>query len=205
MCLPVFDPNKRANISYYPDLHNFTLHERPNRSIPVEKFLNLFRGFLKNEVLDQLAHDLTNYRLEFYTTREDWIEAYTHTEVESCMSNTDVVGCYAHPENKLALAALFAPDGVTMVARTIVNTEEKWYVRLFGDRLLVDKLQEQGYRKLNDPPRRFKMYAVVDNPDRPDLARTPYFDFAMVGREVVPDTYNRSLNTMEIIINPGIH
>jgi hypothetical protein len=203
VCLPQFDPGKRQNIRYYPDLHNWAMYDLPNRSLPIPKFLDLFRNYVKQEILDQISHDLTNYRLEFYTTADDWEATYAHEEVDSCMTGTSMVRCYAHPQNKLALAALFAPGGNELIARTIVNTDEKWYVRLFGDPLLVEKLRELGYNKLSGPPRAFRMYGWVGNHYTKNEYSVPYFDFPNQGVEVLHDTHNPDTGYIELIINPG--
>jgi hypothetical protein len=97
-----------------------------------------------------------------------------------------------------------------VVARTIVNTEEKWYVRLFGDALLVTKLNELGYKKLGRVPSEFRMYGWVGtgianyHPDHYDV-QLPYFDFRCSGTRVLPETYNRDTGFVEMIINEGVH
>lgn len=204
--LAEFDPCKRQNIRYYPDLHNFQLFELPNRSLPVAKFLALFRQFVDAETLDKLEHDLTNFRLEFHTTKEQWIDAYAQESVDSCMTGTDIVGCYVHSQNKLALAALYAPGTNTLVARTIVNTEDKWYVRLFGDSLLLgDKLRELGYNKLSGPPYAFRMYGWAGYTYLRGEYQTPYFDFSCSRVEILHDTHNPDTGLVELIINPDNH
>jgi hypothetical protein len=196
------DPHRRSNICYYADIKNFTLFEAPNRSLPIEKFLNLFRGMFDQEILDKLVHDLTNYRLEFYTQPEDWIRVYSDETVHSCMSGHSEVRCYAHPQNHLALATLYAPGTNTVIARTIVNTVDKWYIRLFGDPLLVEKLQAMGYRRLNDVPNQFRMYAQItgDRYDRQAL-QFPYFDFNCGSVDILHETANMETRLVEIIIN----
>lgn len=203
VCLPQFDKGKRQNIRYYPDLHNWAMYDEPNRSLPIPKFLDLFRNFVAQPVLDQLSHDLTNYRLEFYTRPDDWEEIYSHEEIDSCMTGRSIVRCYAHPQNKLAVAALFAPGGNTLIARTIVNTDEKWYIRLFGDPLLVEKLNELGYTKLNRAPRAFRMYGWVGSRYIRGEYEVPYFDFPNQGVEILHDTHNPTTGYIELIINPG--
>ena len=204
-CLAEFDPVRRSNIRYYPDLHNFQMYDVPNRSLPVPKFLAMFHQMLDKDELLKLEHDLTNFRLFFGTTPEDWVNIYADLNVQSCMKGSKTVRCYAHPMNKLAIAALYAPGSNTVVARTIVNTDEKWYVRLFGDVLLVEKLKELGYHKLDRTPREFRMYAetMPDWPDNEDIT-CPYFDFNCSGHRVLHDTYNPETGLVDIIINPGI-
>jgi hypothetical protein len=205
-CLAEFDPNKRTNIRYYPDLHNFRLFDTPNRSLPVDKFLNLFQRFIDPIIIQQLQHELTAYRVEFLTRPEDWIAAYQDTSggVESCMTNSILVRCYCHPQNKLALAVLYAPGGNSIVARTIVNTDDKWYIRLFGDPLLVTKLNELGYYKLTRAPAEFRMYGEVGTRYLRDNVRFPYFDFSVLGNQPIPDTHNPDTGLVETIINQGI-
>lgn len=205
--LAEFDPCRRQNIRYYPDLHNFKLFDVPNRSLPVDKFLGTFRQFIDQTKADQLLHDLTAYRLEFLTTPEGWTNAYADDSggVKSCMTNSPLARCYVHPQNKLALAVLYAPGGNSLVARTIVNTDEKWYVRLFGDELLVKKLNELGYRRLNTAPGEFRMYGEVGPHYTPGATpRVPYFDFSCHRNETVPDTHDPTTGLIEIIINRGI-
>lgn len=204
--LAEFDPNRRQNIRYYPDLHNFKIFDEPNRSLPVPKFLGTFRQFIDQTQVEQLEHDLTAYRLEFLTTTNGWVDAYADASggVKSCMTGSMLVQCYCHPGNKLALAVLYAPGGNTLVARTIVNTDEKWYVRLFGDELLVKLLNEKGYRKLNHTPAEFRMYGHAGRRYTPGSVQTPYFDFSCLGNRAIPDTHNPDTGLVEIIINEGI-
>lgn len=196
------DPHKRSCIAYYPDIKNFMLYESPNRSVPIDKFLNMFRGMIDQEVLDKLIHDLTNFRLAFYTEPEDWMKVYADDTVHSCMSGHSEVRGYCHPENNLALAVLYAPGSNTVVARTIVNTEAKWYVRLFGDPLLVEKLNALGYRRLDTTPNTFRMYAQISGSvyDRHNL-QFPYFDFNCGRVEILDDTRNMETRLVEIVIN----
>ncbi len=202
--LPEFDPGKRSNICYYPDLHNYRLHECPNRSLPIPKFLALFRPYIDSSILDKLEVDLTNYRLEFYTDPDKWTEVYAHEEVDSCMTGTDIVRCYAHPQNKLAIAALYAPGGNRLVARSIVNVDEKWWVRLFGDStLLAEKLMEKGYGRLSGVPKAFRMYGWAGYRYVRNEVQYPYFDFSLQNVEILHDTHNPDTGLIEVIINPG--
>lgn len=196
------DPNKRTNMAFYPDLKNFILYQKPNRSIPIEKFLGMFRTMYDTKVLDKLQEDLTNFRLEFYTKPEDWVRVYSDDTVHSCMSGSSVVRAYCHPDNHLALAVLYAPGSNTVIARTIVNTELKWYVRLFGDPLLVSKLNELGYHRLQGYPPMFRMYAEIPG-DRYDenILTFPYFDFSTSKIDVLHNTQNMETRLVEIVIN----
>lgn len=217
LCRP--DPNKRQNIQYFPDLRTFLSHDEPNRSLPVGKFLDLFRGLVPQEELDEINRSMTDFRLLISKEKDHWMEVYADENCHSCMSPSGeraqgqpLPACYAHPENNLAIAALYPPGSNQVIARTIVNTEEKWYVRLFGDRLLVEKLQELGYHKMHKPAREFKMYAYSEDGDCPQEDadfKMPYFDF--VGHDsgrlryrLVPNTYNRETGFAEAIVNPGV-
>jgi hypothetical protein len=203
-CLAQFDPGRRTNIRYFPDLHNFQIYDLPNRSLPIEKFLTTFKPFIGAEKVVELQAALTDYRLVFHTAPDDWVAAYANSSVvSSCQANTTEVKYYAHPQNKLALAALYAPSSSTLIARTIVNLEEKWWVRLFGDKLLLDKLQEMGYRK-GDRPREFRMYAYTGREYNPTMLVTPYFDFSCTGRRPLPETHDPGTGLVEIIVNEGI-
>lgn len=203
-CLAQFDPGKRTNIRYFPDLHNFQIYEQPNRSLPIEKFLNTFQPFIGAEKVAELQAALTDYRLVFHQTADEWIEAYANSSVvSSCQANTTEVKCYAHPQNKLALAALYAPGGNTLIARTIVNVEEKWWVRLFGDTLLLDKLQAMGYRK-GERPREFRMYAIAGRTFDANMLTTPYFDFPCTNRRALPETHDPYTGLVDIIVNEGV-
>ena len=204
--LAEFDPGRRQNIRYYPDLHNFRLYDTPNRSLPVNKFLATFRQFIDPAEIDKLEHDLTAYRLEFITTPDGWVNAYADESggVKSCMTGSVLARCYCHPQNKLALAVLYAPGSDAIVARTIVNTDEKWYVRLFGDELLVNKLNELDYYRLNKAPGEFRMYGNVGRRYTPGSVAMPYFDFSCLSNEAQPDTHNPDTGLVEVIINRGI-
>lgn len=204
-CLAEFDPNKRSNIRYFPDLHNFMIYDNPNRSLPIEKFLNTFQPFIGSEKVAELQESLTNYRLEFHKTADAWEAAYSSTgsDVDSCMTNDPRVRLYAHPQNKLACAALYAPGTNLLIARAVVNTDDKWWVRLFGDRLLLDKLQALGYSKVTRP-REFRMYASAGATFNPDFIQTPYFDFSCVGFRALPETHDPTTGLVEVIINEGI-
>lgn len=200
--LAEFDPGKRGNIRYYPDLHNFQIYDIPNRSLPIAKFLGLFRNYLDARVLDALEQELTNFKLKFHTTVDEWLQVYSDEAIDSCMTGCDIVKCYVHPQNKLALAALYAPGG-GLISRSIVNTDEKWYIRLFGDPLLGDKLREQGYNKLSGPPYAFRMYGFAGSTLVPNEVQVPYFDFPCQNRQVLADTFNPQTGLVELIINPG--
>lgn len=204
--LAEFDPNRRQNIRYYPDLHNFKIFDEPNRSLPVPKFLGTFRQFIDQSTVEKLEHDLIAYRLEFLTTPSAWVDAYADQTggVKSCMTGSMLAQCYCHPQNKLALAVLYAPGGNSLVARTIVNTDEKWYVRLFGDELLVKLLNEQGYYKLNRTPAEFRMYGHAGRRFTAGSVQTPYFDFSCLANRALPETHNPDTGLVEIIINEGI-
>jgi hypothetical protein len=204
--LAEFDPNRRQNIRYYPDLHNFILFGEPNRSLPVSKFLGTFRHYIDPTHIEKLEHDLTAYRLEFLTTTNGWVDAYADISggVKSCMTGSILAQCYVHPQNKLALAVLYAPGGNAIVARTIVNTNEKWYVRLFGDELLVKLLHEKGYYKLNHTPAEFRMYGHTGRRFTSDRIQTPYFDFSCLSNQAIPETHNPNTGLVELIINQGI-
>lgn len=203
-CLAQFDPGKRSNIRFFPDLHNFQIYDNPNRSLPIEKFLATFAPFLGAPKCAELMQQLTDYRLVFHTTPDEWVQAYANSSVvSSCQANTTEVKCYVHPANKLALAALYAPGGDTLIARTIVNVEEKWWVRLFGDSLLLDKLQAQGYHK-GERPHEFRMYAIAGRTFNPNLLTTPYFDFSCKTRRPLPETHDPETGLVEIIINEGL-
>lgn len=200
--LAQFDSGKRGNIAYYPDLHNFDIYDLPNRSLPIPKFLAMFRSYMDPTELDALEKALTNFRLEFYTTVEKWVEVYANEAIDSCMTGCDIIKCYVHPQNKLALAALYAPGGA-LISRSIVNTDEKWYVRLFGDPLLGDKLREQGYNRLCRAPYAFRMYGYAGPILVPTEVQTPYFDFPLQTQQVLADTFNPQTGLVELIINPG--
>jgi hypothetical protein len=201
--LAEFDPNKRSNIRYYPDLHNFELYSTPNRSLPIPKFLALFRQYIDTSILDTLEAELSHFRLLFHTTPEAWLDAYADDGVDSCMTGCDIVCCYCHPQNKLALAALYAPGGNQLIARSIVNVDEKWWIRLFGDTLLLaEKLQEQGYTRLSRPPYAFRMYGYVGRNYIRNEVSYPYFDFQCQRVEVLHDTHNPDTGLIEVIINP---
>jgi len=194
-------PQNRQNIVYYPDLRNFQIVLDPNRSLPIRKFLDMFRGMVEDDVLEAAHYALTNYRLEFYKTVDQWLEVYGDENVHTCMSGTDAVRCYVHPENKLALAVLYAPGGSRVIARTIVNTEDNWYVRLFGDVMLVTKLQELGYNKLSSPPSEFKMYGFCPHHYTNDRVVFPYFDFPYNNIVHFPDTYNPETQLFEVTVS----
>ena len=202
--LAQFDPGKRTNIRFYPDLHNFSIYENPNRSLPIEKFIATFAPFLGAPKCTELMTALTDYRLVFHQTAEEWIEAYANcSAVTSCQSNSDEVKCYAHPDNKLRLAALYAPGGNVLIARAIINIEEKWWVRLFGDGLLLEKLMAQGYKKV-DRPHEFRMYAIAGRNFDPNLLTTPFFDFRCTSRRPLPATHDPATGLVDIIINEGL-
>lgn len=202
--LAEFDPGKRTNIRFFPDLHNFTIFENPNRTLPIDKFLATFEQFIGADKVAELKVALTDYRLVFHKTMDEWIAAYANASaVTSCQTNSTEVRCYAHPDNKLALAALYAPGGNTLIARAIVNVEEKWWVRLFGDHLLLDKLQAQGYSKVTRP-HEFRMYAVAGRTFDANLLTTPFFDFSCRSRRALPETHNPETGLVDIIVNEGL-
>jgi hypothetical protein len=186
---------------YYPDIRNFQIVGEPNRSLPIGKFLDLFRGMIDKEILDSTLHTLTNYRVEIYTTPEKWLEVYADETVHTCMSGVNTITCYIHPENHLAVAALYAPGGTRVIGRTIVNTEEKWYVRLFGDSMLVNKLNEMGYHRLSSPPTMFKMYGYSPRYYHRETVAFPYFDFPYNSVVHHPETYNPETQLFEATVS----
>jgi len=198
-------PKDRGTVEYYPDIKNFQIVLDPNRKLPVDKFLNLFKGMIDQEVLDRALHDMTNYRLEIYTTLDKWVEVYNDDNVRSCMSgptNAHLISCYVHPENNLAIAALYAPGGSRVIARSIVNTEEKWYIRNFGDALLVKKLNELGYNKIGRMRGPIKMYGFSSTREHYEgqVWAYPFFDFPDNGRTHTPDSYNPLTQKFEVTI-----
>lgn len=205
--LATMDPHKRKNIRYWPDLRSFFLYEDANRSLPVDKFFALFNNFLPKAELDAAITALSKFRLEFYTQPEQWVSVYADGHVKSCMTGSDLARCYVHPQNKLALATLYPPGGSEVIARSIVNVDEKWYVRLFGDTtLLAELLQEQGYTKLNRAPYAFRMYAFSGFGPRPhDEIQYPYFDFSVPRVQILSETHNPATGFVEVIINPDNH
>ena len=197
--LASIDTTRRTHILYYPDFKNFTLYDAPNRRLPIAKFLAMFQPYYSPNVLTQLEHNLTAFQLKFYTSVEDWLAVYSDETIHTCMSGRDDVKCYVHPQNKLALAALYAPGGTSLVARTIVNTDEKWWVRIFGDgALMADKLIELGYYRRDKPPAPFRMYAIRSNEGSWIY---PYFDFRCTAVDILHETYNEETNMAEIIVN----
>lgn len=201
--LATADPHKRKNIRYWPDLRSFFLYDEPNRSLPADKFFAMFTNFVPKNELDAAIEAMSKFRLEFYTNQEQWAEVYSDDNVESCMTNSDLVRCYAHPQNKLALATLYPPGGFDVIARTIVNTDEKWYVRLFGDTtLMAELLRDAGYHKLAHVPHAFRMYGFSGFSPTIDEVRYPYFDFPVSRVQILPDTHNPTTGHVEVIINP---
>lgn len=197
------DPHKRKNIRYWPDLRSFFMYDEPNRSLPTDKFFALFTPFIEKEVLDEAIAAMSKFRLEFYTTQDQWAMVYADDNVESCMTNSDLVRCYVHPQNKLALATLYPPGGADVIARTIVNTDEKWYVRLFGDTtLMAELLRDAGYHKLSHVPHAFRMFGFSGFGPTIDEVRYPYFDFPVSRVQILPDTHNPQTGHVEVIINP---
>lgn len=201
------DPHKRKNIQYWPDLRSFFMHEDPNRSLPVEKFFALFQNYIPKEQLDAAIEAMSKFRLEFYTTADQWLSVYADNNVESCMTGTDLVRCYVHPQNKLALATLYPPGGSSVIARSIVNVDEKWYVRLFGDTtLMAEMLREQGYDRLRGAPSTFRMFGWSGfGASMNSEIRYPYFDFPLQRVQVLPETHNPVTGLVEVIINPDNH
>lgn len=82
--------------------------------------------------------------LKFATTAEEWITAYASARgFSSCMEGEECVRVYAYPDNGLALAYMEF-EGET-IARCIVNTERKLYVRVYGDCRIKYALEALGY------------------------------------------------------------
>jgi len=94
-------------------------------------------------------------QVHFAKSEDDFARVYASARgFSSCMAGEwdgdeecNPVRFYAHPENDLALAYLThnnKPGGET-VARSIVNTANKCYVRIYGDARLSDLLTGLGY------------------------------------------------------------
>jgi hypothetical protein len=197
-------PKDRQTVLYYPDFKNFQVMIEPNRSLPVKKFFDLFNGLMPEKELKDAYDALTNYRLEFGTTAEDFVRVYSHETVHSCESSHDRVRMWAHPNNHLAIAALYPPGGTTLIARTIVNMEEKWYVKLYGDPMLVTMLQELGYRKFDKLRNPFKMFAFSTLITRYDgnYVELPFFDMKPVRIHHHPETLNLANGMFEVTVTP---
>lgn len=197
-------PHDRSKVQYYPDMRSFQALLEPNRTLPIEKFLAMFSNMVEEKLLKDIHEQLTNYRLVFVNTEQEWFDIYADESggVESCMTGDVEVKQYVHPENNLALAALYAPGGSSVIARTIVNTAEKWYVRVFGDAMMVNKLNEHGYHRLSDRIRTpFKMWGWSPDGYSRERMVTPYFDFRHNNIETHPETYNRDTGRFEITIS----
>jgi hypothetical protein len=195
-------------ILYYPDIKNFIVTLEPNRSLPIRKFFDMFKGMIDEKELEEAYQALTNYRIEIVRSAEDFVRIYDDENVHSCMSgpmNAERVRCWEHPENHFSLVAMYAPGGNRVIARSIVNTMDMYYVRIFGTDgnsvMLANKLRDLGYHKLNGKPRPFKMYAHCEA-RRYDagMVRTPYFDWEQAYIDQHPETFNPETRQLEITV-----
>jgi hypothetical protein len=90
-----------------------------------------------------------------------------------------------------------------LIARTIVNLEEKWYVKLYGDPMLVTKLNELGYRRLERLRTPFKMYGFCPAMRyTPDSWELPYIDIKPVQTIRHPETFNHETGMFDVTISP---
>lgn len=196
-------PKDRMQVLYYPDFKNFQVMIEPNRSLPVKKFFDMFNGMIPEKELKEAYEAITDYRLEFGTTEEDWVRIYSHETVHSCESSHDRVRMYVHPENNLAIAGLYPPGGSTLIARSIVNLEEKWYVKLYGDAMLVTKLQELGYRKFDKLRSPFRMYGRCPAMRfDPNMYEMPFLDIKPCRVQLHPETFNPANGRFVVTVSP---
>lgn len=202
-------PQDRTKILYYPDLKNFFMSLEPNRTLPVEKFFALFKGMVDEQVIADAVDALTNYRLEIVREEEDFVRIYDDGNVHSCMSgpeHAEKVKCWVHPENHISLCALYAPGGSRVIARTLLNTQDMYYIRIFGtdgnSSMLATKLKELGYHRLSGKPSPFKMYAYCySHRYDPGMVRIPYFDWKGYEIEQHRNTFNPETHRLEMTIS----
>jgi hypothetical protein len=207
-CLARMHAHDKNLILYYPDVANFVITLEPNRSLPIRKFFDMFKGMIDDKELEDAYQALTNYRLEIVRSADDFVRIYDDENVHSCMSgpmNAERVRCWEHPENHFSLAAMYAPGGNRVIARTILNTQDMYYVRIFGTDgnsvMLANKLRDLGYHKLNGKPRPFKMYARCESRRYdPSMVRTPYFDWEEAFIDQHPETFDAARQRFEITV-----
>jgi hypothetical protein len=98
----------------------------------------------KVEILKSILLGIDMATVEFATHGDDIYELYREAEFYSCMKGNDAVKAYGGPDTAMAYIRM---DG-NVVARTIVSTIEKIYVRAYGFTVLIEsKLQEMGYER----------------------------------------------------------
>lgn len=123
--------------------------DKINRNIQTQmkpgKYLRQFYPKMTDEEVRAWSHKFEaqnkphEFELISNTDPKGWVEAYSHevqassSSCTSCMTGQDCVRVYAHPGNDLALLVIRQDDGV-VIARAIVNTKKKAYVRAYTNK-----------------------------------------------------------------------
>lgn len=151
-CLLHMSTSVPGKIAYFQDVEALR-QNRVTRTSP-QMFLDRYLINAPDRIrasfsIELLGKTLPDVKFIENTDPEGWIRVYKNGP-NSCMKGTDIVDCYAHPKNNLALAYNEREDG-TIQNRAIVNRENKTYVRIFGVEgpEFAAALRKLGYT--NDP------------------------------------------------------
>lgn len=146
--------NVPGKVAYFQNVDNM-MANRLTRTSP-EMFLDRALRYAPPQVkaawsVEVLGQVIPTLKLIPNTDPDGWERIYK-TGPESCMQGSPLVRCYANPKNHLALAYMTNARG-HVTYRTIVNTETKKYVRIYGDDddddvdYFVASLNQEGYRR----------------------------------------------------------
>lgn len=138
-------------IAYTPDAEA-GIRDKQLKIAPGRLLRKLFPLFTDNHINDLVAEHLgeVNAEIELLTSYDDILKAYSTMLDSSCMTVGKVTIDGMHPpsvaysDNEfLKLAVLRAGDKI--VSRTLIRTDTKKYIRIYGNKKLQTALEKDGY------------------------------------------------------------
>ncbi len=173
-------PGEPGMVSYVPS-HEYGKANRRVR-IKVGKYLTRFYGKqLTAEQIRDVSNLATTGGILMSQDPKDFVRAYANGP-QSCMSGAKFPNddkhpalCYTFP-GEFVMATIETQPG-TITARAIVHVPSKSFVRLYGNdaNKLQSKLEQQGYKKVNDYPTGTK-FKFISMGDECTHVRLPYID-----------------------------
>lgn len=172
------DPEDPKFLRYYPD------EDKGKRDISTKikfgRYLTQFYGdHFDNEKIKELVaehlYQVSPAELLFVPEDDrDLAEKIYEEGPASCMRrdrghlHSRVHPCRAYPTNNMTIAYVKKGDRIT--ARTIVNTDDKKYARIYGDEgMLGPLLRAEGYRKSSNALLGCRLHRIKEASDSPHL------------------------------------
>lgn len=145
--------NVPGKVAYFANVKSL-MENRLTRTSP-EMFLERMLVYAPEEIkgawaVEVLGQTLPEIKFVLNTDPDGWERVYDRGP-NSCMAGSSLVRQYAHPKNNLALA-YHEKDG-RITHRTIVNTQTKNYLRIYGgddNGYFATALAKQGFKHSYD-------------------------------------------------------